>query len=85
MGRQHKLKKKPHFKKPDRILSRCKLIGTGIQDETGFRFEPGATFYCEQKYDGKGQAYIRVYRTKDAESFWPFSLPDFYHVFKIVR
>lgn len=72
-------------KKPDRILGRCELIGMAIQDETDFRFEPGTTFYCEQKYDSKGQAYMRVYRTKDAESFWPFSLPDFYNAFKILR
>lgn len=81
----HKQKKKPHFKRMRKTLFRCKLVDIGLQDESGIRYEPGAHFYCEERWDQLGQAYMRVYRTKDAESYWPFSLPDFYTHFRILR
>lgn len=80
----HKQKKKPHFKRPKKDLRQCKLVNIGLQEGI-VRYEPGSIFYFEQKYDQAGHAYMRVYRTKDAESYWPFSLPDFYHAFRIIR
>ena len=83
---------KARFKKRMKVepsrkdLKRCQLKENTIQDETGnVVYRPGSNFYCEQKYDKKGQAYMRVYLTEDAESYWPFSLPEFYHLFIILR
>ena len=83
--RVHKYKKRLKVEPTKKELKRCQLRSNTLQDPDGFTYAPGTNFYCEEKYDKKGHPYMRVYRTEDAESFWPFSVTDFYQIFIILR